>query len=204
MRRRAALVRHVMHLRLAHVHEQFRGHVQRAARSARCVNRLVRVRLDPGHQLRHSLRVDRRMNRQQQRHDVRVNDRLEVLHRVVWQALEQPLVRRVAGGHDHERVAVGRALGHEVGAQVVRGTWLVLDHDRLAERDGHLLGERTRDQVDRAAGRRRDHDPDRARRIRLRCCVVRAERNARRNDRQLQPVLRCHGLLSSRSKRVSG
>ena len=101
MRRRAALVRHVLHLRAGHAHVELGRHVQRAARAARGVDRLVRVRLDPRGQLRHRLRRHRGMHREEQRHDVRVDDRLEILHRVVGQVLVEVLVGRMARGDDH-------------------------------------------------------------------------------------------------------
>ena len=103
VRRRAALVRHVLHLGLGHAHEELGRHVQRAARPARSVDRLVGIRLDPAHQLGNRFCADGRVHRQQQRHDVRVHHRLEVLDRVERHLLEQPLVGGVAGGDDHQR-----------------------------------------------------------------------------------------------------
>jgi hypothetical protein len=49
----------------------------------------------------------------------------------------------------------------ERGAEIVRGAGLVLDHHRLAHRDGELFGQQARNDVNRAARRRRDHDRDR-------------------------------------------
>jgi hypothetical protein len=69
---------------------------------------------------------------------------------------------------------VGRALSDEIGAEIVRCAGLVLDHHRLPHRGGELVADEARNHVDGAAGRRRHHDLDRARGVRLRLRVQRA------------------------------
>ena len=113
------------------------------------------------------------------RHDVGEHDRLEIRHRIVGQLLEDELVGRVARSHDHQLVAVGRALGDEIGAEIVGSARLVLDHHRLAHRHRHLVGDQPRDGVDGAAWRCRHDDLDRPRGIGLR---TRAAGNRRKHD----------------------
>ena len=62
--------------------------------------------------------------------------------------------------HD-QRVAVGRRLGHQVGADVAARAGTVLDDDRLAQRAAHLLGQHAGHGVERAAGRVRHHEAQR-------------------------------------------
>jgi hypothetical protein len=62
---------------------------------------------------------------------------------------------------EQERVAVGLALRHRAGRDQAAGARHVLDHDALRQLPGQAVGEETRHQVDAAARRRGDEQPDR-------------------------------------------
>ena len=70
--------------------------------------------------------------------------------------------RRIGAGiADRDGVAVGLGAGGARQRGRAAGAGDVLDHDGLAERDAHLLGDRARDHVRRAAGRERHDHGDR-------------------------------------------
>ncbi|MNV22649.1 hypothetical protein D3C71_1136310 [compost metagenome] len=62
--------------------------------------------------------------------------------------------------HD-QRVAVGRRLGHQIGADVAARARPVFHDHGLAERTAHLFGQHAGHGVQRAAGRVRDDEADR-------------------------------------------
>ncbi len=68
----------------------------------------------------------------------------------------------MAGGIEHQRVAIGRALGHQVAADRAAGAAAVVDHHRLAEPARQGGRDDARHRVDRAAGRVGHDQPDRA------------------------------------------
>jgi hypothetical protein len=161
LRRVAAGVRDVDHedarLRLEHLAGQVAG----AAVAARAVVELARVALRVRHQVGDARDAEpvRHLGAHHQhvRHLRDAGDRREVADRVVRQLRVEPGIDRVRrdGAHDDRR-AVGRGLGHGVGAEVAAGAGTVLD-DHRAEAVLHLLGERAGDDVERAA-RRIGHD----------------------------------------------
>ena len=60
-------------------------------------------------------------------------------------------------GRQHQRIAVRRALGDEVGADRAAGAGLVLDHHDLSQLAAQLLRDHSRKHVGRAAGGKRHH-----------------------------------------------
>ena len=66
-----------------------------------------------------------------------------------------------AGGRQQQRVAVGRRLGREVGADGAAGARLVVDDQRRAQLLAHLLRQGAREEVGGAAGRERHDQADR-------------------------------------------
>ena len=94
-------------------------------------------------------------------------DRSEALDGVEGQARLYRGVRDEAGGHGGQRVAVGRRLGHDAGAQRAARAGLVVDQHRLAKRFRQAPSHCARENVVRAAGRIRHDHGDRARGPRL-------------------------------------
>src|SRR5690242_2709729 len=66
-----------------------------------------------------------------------------------------------------DRIAIGRALGDEVGTDVAPGARTIVDDDRLTPGDRQLLADRTRHRVERAPGRKRHDQADRLGRVSL-------------------------------------
>ena len=79
-------------------------------------------------------------------------------------------------GAVQQRVAVGRSLRHQIGREIAAGAGLVLDHDGLAETNRQPLTVKPRDDVDRAARRIADDQPDRPVGVGLRLCERRTKR----------------------------
>ena len=108
------------------------------------------------------LRIDdqheRRLHHQRQRD--------QVGHRVVGKILvERDVDRHGRARRHHQRVAVRRRLGDRARRDDAAGARPVLDHEGLAEPLLELLPEHAGEDVGAAAGRERNHDGDRPRRI---------------------------------------
>ena len=84
------------------------------------------------------------------------------LIRVERQAVVERGRDRRAVGVLQDGVAVGRRFRDRVGGERAAGAGAVLDDHRLAELVGELAAEQPRQHVDRAAGRERHDQPDRA------------------------------------------
>jgi hypothetical protein len=78
-------------------------------------------------------------------------------------------IERVAGGHDDERVAVGRRLGGRFGRHHAAGAGTVLDHHGPPPAARQFIAQRAGHDVDRAAGRERHEDVHRPRRKGVLC-----------------------------------
>ena len=93
------------------------------------------------------------------------DDRIEALHRIVGQRLEQAgVVRERARGHQ-KRVAVGRRARGELRADIAARARLVVDHHRLAPARLNFLADQPRQDVRTAARRERNDDGDGAARL---------------------------------------
>ena len=114
---------------------------------------------------------DRLLGKLDHRHEVfqRIEAHLEDVRRA------RHLVRR-----DQDRVAVRRALGGELEADVAAAARFVLDHDLLAEHARQVIGDGAGADVGRAAGREGHDEMDRPGRPALR----RGDRRSERNERQ--------------------
>ncbi len=126
--RRAAAVGDVDHEEAGGGLEHLRHQVADAAVAGRAVVDLPGPGLGVAHELLEV--VHRQLGRDQQRQRLHrgARDRREVAQGVVGQlAVERAVDHRHAGVGEHQRVAVGRALGHGVGAHRAAGAGLVVD-----------------------------------------------------------------------------
>ena len=167
-RRPGAAVGEVEQVGAGHALEQLAAQMDRGAVAARRHVQLARIRarvadqvgdvLDAG-----GLRLGR-VHHQHVRHPGHHRDRRQVLERVEWHLRIERRIDRLRADRAHQqRVAVGRRLRDEVGAEVAAGTRLVVDDEGLAERLAELRRERARQDVGGAAGRERHDDADRLR-----------------------------------------
>src|SRR5439155_20345076 len=92
-------------------------------------------------------------------------DRREVLLRVERQRPVQRHVDRVGRRRDEQRVAVGRALRDEIGADIAAGAGLVLDDDRLSQGFRKTRAQSARGEIRDSARRKSDDEPDWFRRV---------------------------------------
>ena len=150
-------------------------------------------------QFANRLRLDRGVHQHDQRARGDQSDRCEVLARVVADIrVERRIDRERAGAAEAERVAVGRALRDLARRDRAAGAALVLDHDLLAERAAHLLGDDARHHVVAAAGRIGNDQRDRPRRIVLRRCGARKNARTPSRARAARLVMRCPPSRRSR------
>jgi hypothetical protein len=88
-------------------------------------------------------------------------DRREVFQRGVGQlAVQRGVDHHHAGVGQHQGVAVGRGFHHVLRAHGAAGAGLVVDHDGLAQHGLQAFGQQAGMLVQRAAGRKADHDAD--------------------------------------------
>ena len=176
-RRRGAFVRHVPRAADAgHRVEEFGEKMRRrpGAGGRECV--LRRIGLDHRDELFRIRRRERRINDQGERRRGDQAHRREILQRLVGRLLQVRHDRERSARGGEQRVAIGRALHHGVGADRAAGAGLVVDDERLAERVLQLLRDHARRDVGGLA-RRPGHDHfHRVVRIRLRKRGCRGER----------------------------
>ncbi len=108
------------------------------------------------------------------------DDRREIAGRIVGDVRIGRGRRGMRGGVDQDGVAVGLGLRDQGGADGAARSSAVLDHDGLAELGRERIEHDAPDDIERAAGRERDHGADRSRRPGLR-------EGARRQRRQREP-----------------
>ena len=150
-----------------------------AADPGRRVVQLAGLALRERDQFGDRFRLDVRIDQHDQRAGGDQADRREILARVVADiGVERRIDRERAGAAEAERVAVGRGFRDLARRDRAARPALVLDHDLLAERLAHLLGDDARHHVVAAAGRIRHHQRDRARGIVLRRDTRGHERDA--------------------------
>ena len=103
----------------------------------------------------------RRVHHQHQAGGRELRDRSETVHRVIRQLRIQSRVHRVLVIGEEQRVTVGRRVRGQLAGDHARRARSVVHHDRLLEGFGEMHGERAREDVGRAALRRRRDQADR-------------------------------------------
>ena len=136
---------------------------QREHRRRRGIVRLVRVGLEPRHQLGDAFGGMGIVHQDEHRIVGHHRDRHEVVEDVVGDLLPDGRADGHGAGRGAEqRVAVGRGFRDGLRREPPGGAGLVLDQDGAADRFLQLLGNDARDRVGAAAGAESDDDPDRA------------------------------------------
>ena len=164
-----ALVRHVRRLEAQAQLDELHADVMRRAVAGRSEEVFAGVLADERDRLRHVVcRKDLRVHREAVGGGGDLADRREVFDDVVGRVLDER--RRDGEGvhRHHERVAVGRRLRDEVGADVAARPGLVFHDHGLAPFLGELRPDDAREDVDAGAGRERHDERHRARGKRLR------------------------------------
>ena len=165
----AALVRDVGPLHARALRELDAGELRRAADAGDGEVQLAGIGLGHRHQLLHVLHLHRRVHREHVRRIRHHHHRREILRRIERQlGIDARADHQAAEVGEQQRVAVGRALRDEIGADVAVRAGLVLDHDRLAPDLGELRPDLAREDVGGAAGRVGHDDADRLGRVVLR------------------------------------
>ena len=153
--------------------EIFAGDMARRAGAGRTEIDLAGIGLGVRNQFSDGFRRERGIHHQRVRRIADQADRREILARIVADALvERGPDRERAGVTQHQRVAVGLALGDRAGADSAAGAGAVVDHDLFTEQLTHLVGDAAADDRGRAARRKGNDERDRARRIVLRAGAV--------------------------------
>ena len=149
--------------------ELLASQVRHAAGAGRCERDLARPLARERHQFLHAGDRQRRMRDEQFRHRHYMGHRCEVDQRLEGHLQLQVLLDdQRTGARQVERMAVGWRAQHELRRdQSVRAGAVVHQH-RLAPLLRQRIGERAREEVGRATGRKTDHQPHRARRELLR------------------------------------
>ncbi len=126
-----------------HQLEQHGAEMDAAADAGRGVVELARFRLGEIDQFADRVNRQGRVDQHDQRAGADQADGREILARVVADIrIERRIDAERPGTADHQRVAVRRAPGDLAGRDRAAGAGAVLDHDLLAERPAHLVGNR--------------------------------------------------------------
>ncbi len=157
-----AAIGHMLEFQSGQHLKQLAGDVSGRALAARAHVDLPGIGLGVGDEFRDRLHRYRRMHHHQQRCVREDRDWREVGAEIERQVLVERGRDGVGGVGHEQRVAVGRRAHRHFGADVGAAARAVLDHERLAEPNGHPLPEQARQDVGRAAGRDRNDDPHRA------------------------------------------
>src|SRR6267143_1595895 len=167
--RGCSLVRHMVHPDAGEHLEQRRGKVLRAAVAGGAEVQLAGAQACIGDQLLHRSGGHRWRHDQQELDARHLANRGEVGERVEGRLAQVRVDRKDVVGGEQPSVAVGGALCDQIGADILAAAGPVLDHHRLGPDVLQPGGDRARDGVGRAPGRKRHDDPDRALGKALRC-----------------------------------
>jgi hypothetical protein len=159
-----ALVRHVRQVDARGVLEQLGRKVIDAAGSRCGVVQLARPGLGEREELGGGIRGNRRGDGEDQRAFAYHRYRHEGRQRIVGQVKLDRRLGGVGGGDHHDRVAVGRRLGHEGFADRSRGAGAVFDDHGLAQCLGEAPADGAREDVVRTSRRGGDDEQDGLRR----------------------------------------
>ena len=182
-RRGAALVGNVGELDGRHMGEQLGAEMDAAADAGGGVIELAGLALGERDQLGDAFRRHRGIDQDRQRAGGDQADGGKILARIVTDIrVERGIDRERAGAAEAERVAVGLRARDLAGRDAAAGAAAILDHDLLAERRAHPVGDDARHGVVAAARRVGNDQGDRAGRIVLRK-RGRGERDRRQGKR---------------------
>ena len=147
-RRRTAAIGHMLHVEAGALLQHLAAEMRAGARSAGAEEVLAGIGLHQGHQLRHRVRRKGELGDEDVGHRPQHADRREVLLGIERQLGVERRRDRVAGdGVEPDRVAVGRRLGEDVGADIAARTALVLDDELLAGELAQFLADDARQHV---------------------------------------------------------
>ena len=161
-----ALVRHMHDANAGCEIEQLARHVDAGAIAAGSKVQLARLAFRQRHQFLH--RFDRQRRMRDQHIGRRSNQRhmRKVPHRVIRHGLHQiGHDGQWAGETEQERVAIGRGLSHDVGADQSGGAGAIINDDLPAEQFGQRRRHHACNDIIRSARRRRRDHADRTLRI---------------------------------------
>lgn len=157
------LVGYVHDIHAAFELEQLHREVLRSAATWRRVVQLSWLAFRELHQIRNTVRRERGMRYNEEGTRGDKCDGREALHRVERQALRERRRGAEGGGHEEQRMTVGRAARDEVGADVPGRARLVLRDHRDFPALGKPWGEQSREKVGAGAWRERNDEVDCAR-----------------------------------------
>ena len=159
----------MQHINAPHGFDGFHGEVLLAPCARRCVAQLARLRFGERQQFLDVVGRKRRVGQDDEGPGCRVDDRREVLDRIVGIfRIEQRRNGNRRVGCEQQRVAVWHRLGNKIGANSARGSGFVLDNNRLLPQVGEFLRQHTAVDIGCATGRESDNDFDWFVRISLR------------------------------------
>jgi len=161
LRRRRTLVGHVHDVQARLQFQELHAEVVVRAVSRRAVVELAGLRLHPGDELRHRVDGHRFVHHEREAGRADVRDRGKLLHHVVGDLRIKMRRGDDRRGSDHDRVAVGRRLHHDIGADRPGGARPVLDEERLVPARLQPGREQPRHDVRPGRGRERNDDPHR-------------------------------------------
>ncbi len=167
-RGRRAAIRHWHDLDLGQRVHRHQREMMRRADAGRPGRELARFLPGQRDQLLDVVGGKRRRREQHQRRRRNLRNRGEIRDHVVRHVLAEPLVQRGRAFDHQQRVAVGRRLGDEVGADHAAAGGPVLNDDRLLQPLLQFLGDQPAGGVDAAARADRHDERNGARGVELR------------------------------------
>jgi hypothetical protein len=178
----------VGHLDPRHVGEELGAEVDAAAAAGGGIVDLAGLVLRERNELRQRLCRQRRIDEHDERARRDEADRRKILARVVADiGIEGRIDGERSGATEAERIAVGRRARHLPGRDRAAGAAAVLDHDLLAERRSHGIGDDARHGVVAAACGVGDDESDGAGREFLRVEPRRADAHQEHRDSEGLP-----------------
>ena len=162
-----ALVRHMYHADAGPETQEFSGEMPARALSRRAVSHAIRPRLRQFDEIAQVHDGKRSRHHENQRRVDGERNRRKIVERVVWKLAEQPGIRRVGGGHQHQRIPVGIRMRREIGPQYCAAAGPGVDDDLRIHSLAQSVAEQARHDVGRAAGRKGHDQAERARGIRF-------------------------------------